>query len=594
LLLLGWLAAAVMASPRFDTNWSRLPAGTEIPELRTSTSRTYSNGDGTFTADITPILSGVSDSRDSSGPTSTGWIEYYNEGSFWYYAKNTPNLHYFSGENHCGVAYAKFDLTPIPDSGAIVDAQLCCYQYEINRPPPLRTHCTYSPYFDPDTASDDDIFHRFRYGWYLASIRYDSIGWVTYDISHDWFTYLEAHLLRNWVAVGIRADSGAGTAYGCGPVRQPYLRVSYIAPDEPDIQALNAELLTYPIIAGRSDTALLTIANEGRHASAKFWAFSSLGLTRDSTPVQPIAVGETSAVRVALPSSTAQDTMLDYRLWTSEQTDGIRYNDSARLRCWSFPTSTYLAEGFNDSEFPPGGWVVADSDGGTHCWMRQAGASGSHSGTGFASCAGESTGTSDDWLVGGSICPDGGYPDSVGFFIRNDLPLITYSLEVWALRARHAPAMLLSLSLGDTVYSRHSVSLDTFDGDTIEVAFRHRSWGDWRGLYLDDIWFSGAPASDTSDPHRDPVQRREQQLPVLAFAPNPAGGRVVTVRSAIAVGSRRRLTIRNVLGGVVQTFVLDPSGITRLDLRDLAPGVYMATLDGTMPLVTRKLVLAVR
>ena len=131
--MLGWLAAASAAPPRFDPNWSRLQAGTEITELRTATSRTYSNGDGTFTADITPLRGGAADSQNSCQPASTGWIEYfYGHGS--YYGRFTPELHYRAG-NYCGAAYAKFDLTPIPDSSKIMSAQFRCYQYEVIAPP---------------------------------------------------------------------------------------------------------------------------------------------------------------------------------------------------------------------------------------------------------------------------------------------------------------------------------------------------------------------------------------------------------------------------------------------------------------------------
>ena len=149
-------------------------------------------------------------------------------------------------------------------------------------------------------------------------------------------------------------------------------------------------------------------------------------------------------------------------------------------------------------------------------------------------------------------------------------------------------ARLLSLGLSDTSYSRRSVSLDAFDGDTVYIGFGNVSTNDWNGLCLDDIWFSGVHVPGTCEPQGSAVRK-----PELAFAPNPMTGRFVTVQYGIAAGTRGNLTLRDVLGRRVQSFTLDPSGSTRLDLRDLAPGVYMATLDASGVSVTRKLVLTI-
>jgi hypothetical protein len=79
------------------------------------------------------------------------------------------------------------------------------------------------------------------------------------------------------------------------------------------------------------------------------------------------------------------------------------------------------------------------------------------------------------------------------------------------------------------------------------------------------------------------------QLPELAFAPNPANGRYVTIRCAIPTREIGKLTLRDVLGRNVKNIAPVASGITQLDLRGLAPGVYVATLDAGSQSVTRKL-----
>jgi len=150
-------------------------------------------------------------------------------------------------------------------------------------------------------------------------------------------------------------------------------------------------------------------------------------------------------------------------------------------------------------------------------------------------------------------------------------------------------ARLLSLGLFDTSYSRRSVSLDAFDGDTVYIGFGNVSTNDWNGLCLDDIWFSGVHVPGACEP-----QGSAARQPELAFAPNPANGRFVSVQRDIASGAHGKLTLRDVLGRTVRSFALDQSGTTRLDLRGFAPGVYVATLKGAGSPVSRKLVVTAR
>jgi hypothetical protein len=91
-------------------------------------------------------------------------------------------------------------------------------------------------------------------------------------------------------------------------------------------------------------------------------------------------------------------------------------------------------------------------------------------------------------------------------------------------------------------------------------------------------------------PQRDPGHGSVTQLPELAFAPNPATGRSVMVRCAIPTGKVGKLTLRDVLGRTVESIALVRSGITQLDLRGFAPGIYIAALDAAGPPVSRKLI----
>jgi hypothetical protein len=77
----------------------------------------------------------------------------------------------------------------------------------------------------------------------------------------------------------------------------------------------------------------------------------------------------------------------------------------------------------------------------------------------------------------------------------------------------------------------------------------------------------------------------------FSLAPNPARG-VLTVATRAAHGAN--LALRNTLGEKVKSYSLDPSGRIRLDLRGLAPGVYMATIEAGTQSLTRKLVITGR
>jgi hypothetical protein len=80
--------------------------------------------------------------------------------------------------------------------------------------------------------------------------------------------------------------------------------------------------------------------------------------------------------------------------------------------------------------------------------------------------------------------------------------------------------------------------------------------------------------------------------PELAFAPNPTSGRCLMARCAIPAGKVGKLAVRDVLGRTVKSMALVTSGITRLDLRSFAPGIYIAALDAGGSSVSRKVIIA--
>jgi|GEM_PF-1498720 len=588
-----------MASPRFDPNWTRLPAGTEIPQLRTSTSHTYSNGDGTFTADVAPSRTDGADSQDSCQPTSSGWIYYfYDQHSGDHYYRYGPEMRFRDG-NWYGAAYAKFDLAPIPDSSTVMSVQWCFFQYAYTYP---ETAMVMYTNLDPDSASNIDLLSAIRFsGVLLAEGRYSYTGWVTQELSVQGVHIVQNRLQEDWITLGIKPgndlDGGGGEAYGMrSDSLQTYLHIVYIAPDEADIQAVRAELLTWPVIAGTSDTSLLVLTNKGLHTSDSFWAYAtSQGLALESTLVGNIAVGETVSVRLPIPLPYGGKAFVDYALWSACLSDPWPANDTTAFTCWVFPRGTYMVESFEQSSFPPPGWAIVDNDTGRQCWERRAGDGLQHSGDAYAFSQRENGwGFNDDWLVTGPVYPRADHKDSVGVCYRSHEYPTLLNLQLWVLDGQTIDDTIIRLAqvdVTDTAYRWRTVSLDGFDGDAIYIGFRNTSGGGqtFEGLCLDDIWLSRIYVPGTYEPQASLARKRE-----LTLVPNPTTGRFVTVRYDIAAGARGKLTLRDVLGGMVKSFTLDPSGRTRLDLRGLGPGVYIAMLEASGQSIRRKLVITAR
>jgi hypothetical protein len=320
-----------------------------------------------------------------------------------------------------------------------------------------------------------------------------------------------------------------------------------------------------------------------------FWVYAAApGLQPESAHVGMIAVGETVSVRVPLPPPESADRFVDYRLWSACLSDPLPANDSTALRCWVFPRGTYAAEGFDDPTFPAPGWVTANNDSGAQCWQWRADSGRRHSEAGFTMCAREQGMDNDDWLISGPVCPQPDDRDSLGYFTCAYQTGTTQMMYVWALSGQSVSdtvAWLTYSQPSSPSWTRKAISLDRFDGDTVYIGFQDLSGFDWNGLCLDDIWFSRTYVPGASEP-----KPGEASPPDFSIEPSVTVGRFVTVRYNGAARTRSDLTLRDVLGRTVRSFALTDGGLTRLDLRGLSPGVYVATLEGN-PAFSRKLII---
>jgi hypothetical protein len=598
--LLG-LSACLAVSQRIDPNWARLPAGTEISELRTASSHTYSNGNGTFTAEIVAAPHALpdehtghptngSDAVFAAPPSSTGSIQrsYYHGSVFFY--RHTPELYYgYSGSLVEYVSYAKFDLSAVPESSRIMSSQFRYYQYEYTGS--VRTRVTYLG-GDPDSMGNEEVFFAVKDGGAISEQSHAYIGWVAQNLNEDGIGLLNQCLSQGWIALGIRPLSGNGSAHGIwGDSMETYLRIVYVAPDENDIQAVYAKLATYPLVAdGGPDTAEVVFANIGRAGANGFKVYAiDRGTIYDSATVASLGPGERALLRLRVPTPSASDSLAKYQFAAHSLGDPWQANDTSYLTCWVFPRGTYSAEGFEQPVFPPRNWLGVNNDSAYEYWQWRGDSVISHTGSGCAWCRTEQYLTNDDWLITDAVYPSAGYADTFGFCHANSEYGQRTHLQVWVLRGpnvQDTARRWATIPHTSNAYWPWRHSLDEFDGDTVYIGLRDVSSGFGSALCIDDIWLSRSQI-----PGMQESEHRTAVTPRLSIEPNPAMGRFAIVRHLGGEGHAGRLALRDVLGRTVRAVDLDASGTTHLDLRGIDIGVYVAQIQSAGAVVEEKVVL---
>ena len=121
---------------------SALLARTELVHLRTATSRTFDNGDGTYTAEI---HAGPIHRMDSQGEwmdlgtDQDTTVRSYQTGEIvhsvrWFWVLRGDLKYKDNGVEEARRGWAKFDLDCIPDSAALLLAGWHSYQFDCSMP----------------------------------------------------------------------------------------------------------------------------------------------------------------------------------------------------------------------------------------------------------------------------------------------------------------------------------------------------------------------------------------------------------------------------------------------------------------------------
>jgi hypothetical protein len=335
--------------------------------------------------------------------------------------------------------------------------------------------------------------------------------------------------------------------------------------------------------------------------------------TQTNFPVVCSIIGAGSAVRYTntktVASLAAGDTVLvNFDAWTptigEDVTVAMRTNLSGDLNPsndrMSRTTSIgmiLLMEGFEDAAFPPAGWVVYNNDGGTYQWVRNT--SYPHTGTAHASCRYEtSTLQNDDWLVTPQLAiPSGGA--TFKFWYRTSTASTPYDEMVVRLSTTgnaipNFTTVLDSFTVNSTTYAEKVISLNTYGGQSIYLAFVDRGFYAWT-LCVDDVEVQGQVG--IAEPNPNP-------LPILtslnSAKPNPVTNGIAHISFNIAAPTHASLKIYDASGRIIRTLVnanyeqgtynLTWNGRDDND-RAVAEGVYFYTLETDNNNITKKLVL---
>jgi len=230
--------------------------GNEVPGMRTEYSRTFLQADGRYTTRIytTPVnqrsRAGGWDPVDTDSvrncypqnvPNWTGNVLWQNSN----YTKNSGDLYFRGGRNSSQdkrQAWAKFDLSTIPDGATITTGYFYYYCYQIGDMPTTSVTLVTS---DPVSASASTLWTEITTGTLVSPDYGHGEGWQTRELNNAGVTAIQSGLTSDWIALGVHEaennNKAWGYAYGFGggPGAQykPYLSVTYSPPPVTDVSA---------------------------------------------------------------------------------------------------------------------------------------------------------------------------------------------------------------------------------------------------------------------------------------------------------------------------------------------------------------------
>jgi len=245
------------------------------------------------------------------------------------------------------------------------------------------------------------------------------------------------------------------------------------------------------------------------------------------------------------------------------------------IDCPAITTFPYT-EGFEGASFPPDCWTLNDADGDSHNWELV-------TSPGFAAHSGVN--------AAGSASYDGAAltPDNYLITPQFTIPAGSYDLKFWAAPQDAAwpeekYAVLVSttgtapadftevfsetLTAADSSYKENTISLATYSGQSIYIAFRHFDCTDMFWMKLDDI---------SIEAHSGIIEANEELVSVY---PNPANDVL-----NISANNIESVEIFNLIGETVASY----GNMKVINTADLSIGTYIVKVITDSKVFTQKI-----
>ena len=214
LVMLCLLAAAASAA-----------AGAEVTSMRTEYSRTFLQADGRYTTEIytTPISV-----RDPSG----GWVPVDVDSSHNCYPQGLPDwtgnvkrqnnsytrisgdLYFRGGQSSSQdrrQAWAKFDLSPIPNGAILTTAYLWYYCYSAGQMPTTVVRLVAS---DPVVTEAATLWSNITTGTLVAPSYGHGTGWQSRELNSVGVAAVQSRLTTDWIALGLHEAEPNNNIWG--------------------------------------------------------------------------------------------------------------------------------------------------------------------------------------------------------------------------------------------------------------------------------------------------------------------------------------------------------------------------------------------
>ncbi len=319
--------------------------------------------------------------------------------------------------------------------------------------------------------------------------------------------------------------------------------------------------------------------------------WTGLLTTGASTTVTFPAVTLTGAASTFNASITAVNGTTDLVSGNNTFSKSITYNSSA-------PVALPATQDFVATAFPPANWFRTNG-GGTATWARNAvGASGAN-GSAKMDFYSSAVGDVDDLLTAKFDLATANAPtltfklakaSYTGYTDQLDVDITTDCGATWTNVWSQSDPQLTTAgaftsgawtatSGSTTQWRQETISLAAFAGQP-EVSARFRAVsGFGNNLYLDDINLSTAVGVGEN-------QLEEQ----ISLFPTPSAGTVFVNLSAIK-DNTVRVSILDVTGKTIETYVTEKSNQHEVNMKGLANGTYMLQIDADGQRISKKVIL---